>query len=164
MAFLLNLLIFATLLLSADPKHSMYEIEVDYELEEAAIVGQGLRDFNTPFLGNKNSIRFAVYLKDEKDRVVGGILAWIRPGIKLVCIEALWISQAWRHQGYGKQLMLTAEAEGKKHGCIYAQVDTLSFQAEKFYQKLGYYRIGEVKKLYGDHDAIFMRKNLDGKN
>ena len=99
MAFLLNILVFATLLLSADPKHPTYEIEVDYELEEAAIIGQGLRDFNTPFLGNQNSIRFAVYLKNEKDRVVGGILAWIRPGIKLICIEALWVSQAWRHQG-----------------------------------------------------------------
>jgi hypothetical protein len=56
--------------------------------------------------------------------------------------------------------MLAVEAEGKKHGCTHAQVDTLSCQAEPFCQKLGYYRVGVVQKLYGEHDAIFMRKNL----
>ena len=146
---------------AADSKSSSYDIEVDYQLEEAEIIGQGLRDYNTPFLGRQKSIHFAVYLKDENGRVVGGILAWMRPGIKLLYIDTLWVSPAWRNQGYGKQLMEKAEAEGKKHGCNHAQVDTLSFQAEQFYQKLGYKQIGVVKKLYGEHDVFFLRKSLN---
>jgi len=159
MAFLLKLFLFSTIFLSVHGD-SKPEIEVDYQLEEAEVIGGGLRDFNTPFLGNQQSIRFAVYLKDEDDRVVGGVLAWIRPGIKLVYMDSVWISEGWRKKGYGRQLVLKTEEEGKKHGCTHSQVDTLSFQAEQFYKKLGYKRIGVVKKLYGEHDAIFMRKDL----
>lgn len=159
MAFLLKVFLFSTifLFLRGDSKP---EIEVDYQLEEAEIISQGIQDFNTSFFGHQNSIHFAVYLKDENDRVVGGVLAWVRPGIKLVYMNSVWVSEGWRKKGYGRQLVLKAEAEGKKYGCDHAQIDTLSFQAEQFYKKLGYKRIGVVKKLYGQHDAIFMRKDL----
>lgn len=156
MAFLLKAFLLSTALLGA---HA-YHIEVDHAREEIDVIIEGLRDFNSPYLGNQKSIHFAVYLKDEKNQVVGGILAWMRPGIKLLYIDSIWISEPMRNKGYGKKLMLAAEAEGKKQGCTHSQVDTLSFQAEPFYQKLGYKRIGMVRQYYGEHDSIFMRKDL----
>ena len=159
MAFLLKTFLLSTIFFGADPKPA-YHIEVDHELEQVDVIIEGLRDFNGPYFGNQKSTHFTVYLKDEKGEVVGGILACMRLGIKLLYVEKLWIAEPMRKKGYGKQLMLAAEAEGKKHGCIHAQVDTLSFQAEPFYQKLGYERIGIVYKLYGEHDLIFMRKDL----
>ena len=54
--------------------------------------------------------------------------------------------------------MLAAEAEGKKQGCTHAQVQTLPFQAETFYRKLGYVRIGIVEKLFGDYDYLYAKK------
>jgi ribosomal protein S18 acetylase RimI-like enzyme len=161
MAFLLKAFLFSTILLSAhaDP----YQVQIDHELEETEAISQGLRDYNTGFLGHHETIHFAVYLKDENEQVIGGVIAWVRSGIQLLYIDTIWLSEEARNQGYGKKLMLAAEAEGKKHGCTHAQVDTLSFQAEPFYRKLGYKRIGVVKKLYNEHDAIFMRKNLTKK-
>lgn len=156
MALLLKAVLVSTILLGTNANH----IEVDYEREHVDVITEGLRDFNSPYFGNKKNIHFAVYLKNEKDEVVGGILAWMRPGIKLLYIDSIWISEPMRNKGYGKKLLLAAETEGKKHGCTHSQVDTLSFQAEPFYQKLGYKRIGIVHKLYGEHDSIFMRKNL----
>ncbi len=153
MAFLLKTFLFSSLLAS-------YQIQIDHELEETAAISQGLRDFNTEFLGHQESNRFAVYLKDDNEQVIGGVIAWMRPGIQLLYIDSIWLSEESRNQGYGKKLMLAAEAEGKKYGCTHAQVDTLSFQAEPFYQKLGYKRIGVIKKYYGEHDAIFLRKDL----
>ena len=137
------------------------ELQVDYELKEADVIGQGLREFNSSFFGHEKCINFAIYLKDENHQVVGGVIAWMRPGIKLLFIDTIWISETLRKQGYGTQLVLAAEAEGKRQGCTHAQVETLPFQAEQFYQKLGYYRIGVVEKFYGEHDAIYMLKNLD---
>lgn len=159
MALLLNVFLLAMPLLFAAAKPSCH-IEVDHTREEVDVIVEGLRRFNSPYFGNQNSRHFAVYLKDEKNQVVGGVLAWMRPGIKLVYIDTIWISEPMRKKGYGKQLMLAAEAEGKKHGCTHSQVDTMSFQAEPFYEKLGYKRIGVVRKLYGEHDSIFMRKDL----
>ena len=39
-------------------------------------------------------------------------------------------------------------------------METLPFQAEEFYKKFGYTQIGRVEKLYGNHDAIYLRKYL----
>lgn len=138
-----------------------YKIEVDYEgKEEASAIREGLMAFNTPFFGNKKGLPFAIILKDEKSVVKGGVLGWIRPGLKLLYIDTLWVAETARLQGFGTKLMAAAESEGRKHGCTHMQIETLPFQAEPFYKKLGFERIGTVAKLYGDHDAIFMRKKL----
>jgi GNAT superfamily N-acetyltransferase len=138
-----------------------FTIQVDHQLEkEAEIIIEGVEDFNSPFFGHQKCVDLVVYLRDENNQVLGGVIAWIRPGMKLLYIDTMWISEPMRKQGFGKKLMLTAEAEGKKLGCTHSQVDTLPFQAESFYQKLGYKRIGVVPKLYGKHDSIFMRKDL----
>jgi GNAT superfamily N-acetyltransferase len=111
-----------------------FQIQVDYEMNEddAAVISKGLGEFNTPFFGHKKSLSFALYLRDENQQIVGGILAWMRPGIQLLCIDTIWVAEHLRHRGFGKQLMLAAENEGLKNGCTHAQLETLPFQAELF--------------------------------
>lgn len=65
-----------------------------------------------------------------------------------------------RKQGYGKKLLDAAEQEAIKNGCIFSTTDTFDFQAEEFYLKNGYERMGEIKKYWYDHSRIFFRKNL----
>lgn len=158
--FLAVLLIFTSVAYSENM--SPYKIHVDYEVEEkdAEAITQGLVEFNTPFLGRKKTIPFMICLKNENQKVEGGILGWMRPGIGLLCIDTLWVSEHLRNQDYGTKLVLAAEAEGLKHGCTHSQLETLPFQAVEFYKKLGYVEIGRVEKLYGDHDALYMRKKL----
>lgn len=140
-----------------------FQIQVDYEMNEAdtSILFKGLGEFNTPFFGNKKSLSFALYLRDENHQVVGGVLAWMRPGIGLLCVDVIWVAEHLRNRGFGKQLMQAAEHEGLKNGCTHAQLETLPFQAEEFYKRLGYFPIGRIEKLYGDHDAIYLRKYLE---
>ncbi len=139
-----------------------FQIQVDYQMndEDTAVIVRGLGEFNTPFFGHKKSLSFALYLREENDQILGGILAWMRPGIHLLCIDTIWVTKSLRNHGFGKQLMQAAENEGLKNGCTHAQLETLPFQAEEFYKKLGYKRIGQIEKLYGEHDAIYLRKNL----
>lgn len=148
--------------LRAHALEAMYQIQVDHALKDAEteFISQGLADFNTLYFGNQQSVRFAVYLRDAHGQVKGGILAWMRLGIKLLCIDTVWLPEELRHHGYGTQLMLAAEAEGLRNGCSHSQLETLPFQAEQFYQHLGYKRIGVVEKMYGEHDSIIMRKML----
>lgn len=138
------------------------QIQVDYQMKEADadVIIEGLKITNTPFFGHKTCISFAVYLRDENQHIVGGILAWMRPGIKLLCIDTIWVAEGFRNRGHGRKLMQAAENEGLKNGCTHAQLETLPFQAMEFYKKLGYVEIGRVEKLYGEHDAIYLRKNL----
>jgi len=72
----------------------------------------------------------------------------------------LWIEQNSRSQGYGSELLKVAEQEGIKYGCLYSTLDTFSFQAEEFYLKNGYQRIGEIPNYLFEHSRIFLRKKL----
>lgn len=50
-----------------------------------------------------------------------------------IYIEALWIEESLRKQGYGKKMLAAAEREAIENGCRFSLVDTWDFQAEEFY-------------------------------
>ena len=57
-----------------------------------------------------------------------------------------------------------AEEEGRKRGCTDATVDTFSFQAKGFYEKMGYIQCGEIKNIPPFPPGVtryFMRKKID---
>jgi len=76
-------------------------------------------------------------------------------------VDILWVDSAARSQGYGRSLMLAAEAEARKRGCRYAWLDTFSFQARGFYEKLGYAVFGELHDFPAGHSRFFLRKKLE---
>lgn len=97
----------------------------------------GLRAFNGQFLDLANfSCDIGVYARDEKGVMLGGLIG-VRKGDWLN-IDFLWVSEAARGAGLGRQLIKTAEEEAKCLGCRHALVDTASFQARPFYEKQGY--------------------------
>ena len=96
----------------------------------------GLDQFNESQVGPINWRPFAVFIRDADDRVVGGLVGGTYWG--WLYVEIFWIDQQLRHQGYGSQLLAKAEAEALAHGCSYAHLDTMSFQALPFYERHGY--------------------------
>ncbi len=53
-------------------------------------------------------------------------------------LEFLWADQPIRGRNIGATLLDKAETFAKQCGCAYASVNTMSFQAKPFYEKLGY--------------------------
>ncbi|USR63510.1 GNAT family N-acetyltransferase [Providencia stuartii] len=96
----------------------------------------GLRSFNVQFLDASRFGQLGVYFKDDDGVMQGGLIATIRAN--WLCIDYLWVSESARNEGIGSQLMQAAEHEASKVGCLHSLVDTFSFQALPFYQKLGY--------------------------
>lgn len=111
--------------------------EITTEDREALFTG--LRSYNQHFLQNSYFGQLGVYSKDEKDVMKGGLLASIKG--RWLCIDYLWVDESMRKNGLGSQLMCSAEEESKKLGCHNALVDTFSFQALPFYEKLGYIKL-----------------------
>ena len=64
-----------------------------------------------------------------------------------------------RGEGLGARLMNQAEDQAKLRGCRGAQVDTVSFQAPGFYEKLGFRIIGTVEGFPTGHDRHFLVKD-----
>ncbi|HEQ1857485.1 TPA: GNAT family N-acetyltransferase [Providencia alcalifaciens] len=113
-------------------------ITVTHEItpEDKEELFTGLRSYNQSFLQNSYFGQLGVYNKDENGVMKGGLLASIKG--RWLCIDYLWVDESMRKNGLGSQLMLVAEEESKKLGCHNALVDTFSFQALPFYEKLGY--------------------------
>ena len=57
-------------------------------------------------------------------------------------VELLWMDGRARRLGLGRKLIEEAERRARKHGSILIHLNTYSFQAPGFYQKLGFRRFG----------------------
>jgi GNAT superfamily N-acetyltransferase len=96
----------------------------------------GLRAYNGQFISRENWGPLSVFHKDKEGVLRGGLIA-SRKG-NWLCIDFLWVDETVRGSGLGRALMEDAEQEAMKMGCLFAMVDTFSFQALPFYQKQGY--------------------------
>jgi len=56
--------------------------------------------------------------------------------------------------------METAEAEARADGCRYVHLDSHSFQAPDFYEKLGYEEFGRLSDSPLDHEQVLLWKHL----
>jgi GNAT superfamily N-acetyltransferase len=141
----------------------MYKTVIDYDVkeEDKKIILDGLIASTKDVLGSEDFLEksFSIMLKDENNNTYGGIVA--RFDLESMYVDLLWVDKNLRHQGYGTKLLNAAEREAYKLGCHYSTVDTYSFQAEEFYLKNGYTRLGEIKNLYLHHSKIFLRKKLE---
>lgn len=95
---------------------------------------QGLKEYNFPYLGWVKHEKLAVLLKDSAARLVGGVLG--ETSLGWLEVYQLWVRQDLRGKGYGRTLMSMLEQAAISRGCRQAMLDTFSFQAPEFYQKL----------------------------
>lgn len=66
----------------------------------------------------------------------------------------------WRSRGIGRELLQAAEQEAERRGCVVVILDTHSFQAPAFYQKLGYQVVGQQTDFPDQHQHYFLEKRL----
>jgi GNAT superfamily N-acetyltransferase len=83
-----------------------------------------------------------VLLANAGSALVGGLfaetqLAWLR-------ISIMAIDPAWRSRGIGAGLLAEAERQALARGCKYAYVDTMEYQAPRFYTAHGFAVVGEI--------------------
>ncbi|OPZ82233.1 MAG: putative acetyltransferase [bacterium ADurb.Bin425] len=77
-------------------------------------------------------------------------------------VRLLAVDQSLRGRGFGRQLMESAHAEALQRGCHGVYLDTFSFQAPDFYQKLGYEIYGRLDDFPKGHCRYFLRRSLVG--
>ena len=109
--------------------------------------------FNEAAAGPSGHRSLALALHDDAGAVVGGL--WGHTAYGWLYTQLLAVPEAARGQGWGRQLMLAAEAEARARGCHAAWVDTI-FGARGFYERLGYAVFGELP----DHPRGFTRSFL----
>jgi GNAT superfamily N-acetyltransferase len=101
---------------------------------------------------------FALALEDDGGNIVGGVTGVSRWGWLYLATVA--VPAELRGQGWGRRLIEAAEAVAVKRGCRYIWLDTYSFQARPFYEKLGYRVFGQLPDHPPGHTRFFMFKSL----
>ncbi|KFC69695.1 N-acetyltransferase [Massilia sp. LC238] len=111
-------------------------VEESPDYRDSNLIVQGLIDFHAAHTGGDTPRDLVITVRDETDRIVGGLVgdtyvSWLQ-------VHALWVDESARNCGIGRAILIKAEEEGLRRGCKRVFLETLSFQALAFYQKLGY--------------------------
>ena len=114
--------------------------------------------YNIASTGQAEWYPVAFFLRDEAGEVLGGLLGEIWAG--WLHVRTLALAAPARGQGFGRELMKRAEAYARERGCSDAFLDTFSFQARPFYEKLGYRVFGVLENYPAGHQHFFMTKRL----
>ena len=118
-----------------------------------------LHEYNVEQTGATDGKWLCIFVRDDNGVIAAGLHGWTWAGSSKV--ENLWVSRLLRRQGYGTRLLEAAEREAAARGCRQLFLDTFSFQAPLFYQKLGYEIIGAVDGFpFPPHRHYHLRKRL----
>ena len=135
--------------LSSEPDASPADIDrISDAINEWNMATTGLRDYRP----------VAIFLRDDEGAIRGGVTGGVWGG--WLHIVGLWVDEDLRGRGFGRELVLAAEAEGRAAGARASFLETHSFQAPGLYRKLGYEAFGELEDYPPGASQLFMRKDL----
>jgi GNAT superfamily N-acetyltransferase len=77
-----------------------------------------------------------------------------------VFVHWLWIAEPYRRRGVGSDLIGRAEAFAHANGCQGVYLDTFTFQAPKFYERLGFLEFGRIDDFPRGHARIWLAKRF----
>lgn len=98
-------------------------------------------------------------LRDDEGRIVGGAIGETNWG--WLHLTVLAVSPELRGQGWGGRLFREMERLALDRGCHHAWVDTFSFQARPFYERLGFKVFGTLPHYPSDQERYFLSKPLE---
>ena len=126
--------------------------------KECAYVRASLTAFNDTEVGGDNHTPLNLVERDENGNVIAGLLGGTYWG--WMYVDILWVDERYRRQGIGTRLIKTAEEEALRRGCHHVHLDTMSWQAPLFYQKLGYTVIGILPDIPQGNQKVLLMKEL----
>lgn len=126
------------------------------ERDETFVIEQ-TRRFNSAFtVGDVRSL--CVFYRTDSGQIVAGLTG--KTYWNYLEVHFLWVSEAHQNQGIATMLMEQAEREAVARGCGFSHLDTFSFQALEFYERLGYREFGRLDGFSGTHTRHFLHKSI----
>ena len=137
------------------------DLKTDYSGEDVDAIRLPLIASNREASGRAAGYHpFVFHIVDsESSAPVGG--AFGHGSFDWVFLELLFVPGTLRGQGLGTQLMNRVEQFARERGLIGIWVDTFSFQARPFYEKLGYTVFGTLDDHPIGGQRFLMQKRLD---
>jgi GNAT superfamily N-acetyltransferase len=118
----------------------------------------GVDKYNIAATSLPDYFPFNFVLRGERGDVLGGMLGQLWGG--WLQVTHLWVAEAARGAGYGTRLMEDAEAYARSRGAVGVTLETHSFQARPFYERLGYEVFSTLDGYPLGHVKFYLRKAL----
>lgn len=120
----------------------IFETQKDIKPADVNVIVKALTEFNASKANGETPSYLLITVRDREQNVVGGLvgatyLGWLQ-------VQAVWVSEVLRGKGYGSRLMQQAEDETRARDCPKVFLETLSFQALPFYEKIGYKVVSQI--------------------
>jgi GNAT superfamily N-acetyltransferase len=139
-----------------------FRVSRDDSPEAKKIVGNSL---GSDFEENAGSLlkkypqkRYAIALKDDAGKVLGGIKGYTIMGTMF--IEEFWVEERIRRQGYGSLLLEHAKKIAMEHGCISFQTFCMSYNNFDFMTNRGFTTYGETDGYPNGVKEYYLIKRL----
>ncbi|MEM7035576.1 MAG: GNAT family N-acetyltransferase [Bacteroidota bacterium] len=106
-------------------------------------------------------LRLRLFARDENGTILGGLVGsvtfhWLK-------IDILWVDEKCRGKHLGAKLVKEAERMAVEVGAHSANVETTTFQARPFYEKMGYEVFAELPDYPTGASTFFLKKEGIGK-
>ncbi len=129
---------------SQNTDSTRFTISKDSTKETQQIFYEGMSVYSKEKIGDlrkaQPEIKIKLIVKNESDQVIGGLTGYTTLGT--MNFGEFWVDERYRGQGYGKDLLTTAESIAKEKGVIASQTACFSFQNLGFLKKQGYIEYG----------------------
>lgn len=102
--------------------------------------------------------KFSFCLFDD-DKIIGGISGWIKASYWLY-VDLLYIDPTYRGNKLATALIKKAEEFALNHHLVGINLETWSFQAKGFYEKLGYSIYGKIENSPPGETEYLLKKEL----
>lgn len=124
---------------------------------DVEILISGLNDHNYS-VAPRDWCELGVFVRSDEDEILAGaygasVWDWVH-------LKFLWVHASHRESGLGTQIMVEVEKEASLRKCIGIHLDTFSFQALPFYQKLGFEVFGVIDAHPAEHKRYYLKKSI----
>jgi GNAT superfamily N-acetyltransferase len=124
-------------------------------------VTESLASYNVAATGQESWYPVGFFLKSSSGEWLGGLLGNIWGG--WLHVTHLWVAAPVRRSGAGTRLLQAAERYAIERGCLAASLETHSYEARPFYEKLGYEVFAALEDYPPGHTKFYLRKQLVAK-
>jgi len=138
----------------------MHEYTLHEERDAAAlrVVDDGIGTFNETTAPMHGVRHLACFVRHPGGGVIGGAVG--RSWGENAELQQLWLPAEWRGRGIGAALLRRFEQAARERGARRVYLDTFSFQAPAFYERLAYARALEIPGFAPGISKFTMLKEL----
>jgi len=133
------------------PRHDLSANEID-------AIEDHIYDYNRRATGRDDGRGLAFVIRDEAGRTIGVAAGYSWAGSSE--LKQMWIDEAYRGRGYGRELLNAFVAEAASRGVQQIWLASYDFQAPGWYEKAGFKRMAEFAGWPEGHSNVVLCKTL----